>query len=81
MQSHFHVQPYNCVEVVLRCVVVGAVAIRRCFIFKKKKEEKVRSKRRKEKKGGMGKLGVKKARVRNWEKEDVHSTEARLGKA
>ena len=27
LQSHFHVQPNNCVEVVLRCVVVGVVTI------------------------------------------------------
>ena len=25
LQSHFHVQPNHCVEVVLRCVVVGVV--------------------------------------------------------
>ena len=25
LQSHFHVQPNNCVEVVYRCVVVGVV--------------------------------------------------------
>ena len=25
LKSHFHVQPNNCVEVVLRCVVVGVV--------------------------------------------------------
>ena len=27
LQSHFRVQPNNCVEVVLRCVVVGVVTI------------------------------------------------------
>ena len=27
LQNHFHVQPKHCVEVVLRCVVVGAVTI------------------------------------------------------
>ena len=27
LQSHFHVQPNNCVEVVLRCVGVGVVTI------------------------------------------------------
>ena len=27
LHSHFHVQPNNCVEVVLRCVVVGVVTI------------------------------------------------------
>ena len=27
LQSHFHVQPNNCVEVVLRCVIVGVVLI------------------------------------------------------
>ena len=27
LQSHFHVQPNNCVEVVLRCVDVGVVTI------------------------------------------------------
>ena len=27
LQSHFHVQPNNCVEVVLRCVVVGVLTI------------------------------------------------------
>ena len=27
LQSPFHVQPNNCVEVVLRCVVVGVVTI------------------------------------------------------
>ena len=27
LQSHFYVQPNNCVEVVLRCVVVGVETI------------------------------------------------------
>ena len=27
MQSHFHLQPNHCVEVVLRCVLVGVVTI------------------------------------------------------
>ena len=27
LHSHFHVLPNNCVEVVLRCVVVGVVTI------------------------------------------------------
>ena len=27
LQNHYHVQPNNCVEVVLRCVVVGVVTI------------------------------------------------------
>ena len=27
LQSYFHVQPNNCVEVVLRCVDVGVVTI------------------------------------------------------
>ena len=27
LQSHFRVQPNHCVEVVLRCVVVGVVTI------------------------------------------------------
>ena len=27
VHSHFHVQPNNCVEVVIRCVVVGVVTI------------------------------------------------------
>ena len=27
LQSYLHVQPNNCVEVVLRCVVVGVVTI------------------------------------------------------
>ena len=30
LQSHFHVQPNNCVEVVLRCVVVGVVTTKVC---------------------------------------------------
>ena len=28
LQSHFRVQPNNCVEFVLRCVVVGVVTMR-----------------------------------------------------
>ena len=33
LQSHFHVQPNNCVEVVLRCVVVGVVTKIKCQYF------------------------------------------------
>ena len=32
LQSHFHVQPNNCVEVVLRCVVVGVVTITQIWV-------------------------------------------------
>ena len=31
LQSHFRVQPNNCVEVVLRCVVVGVVTTMICL--------------------------------------------------
>ena len=34
LQSHFRVQPNNCVEVVLRCVVVGVVTIRKLNSYK-----------------------------------------------
>ena len=30
LQSHFHVKPNHCFEVVLRCVVVGVVTILSC---------------------------------------------------
>ena len=33
LQSYFHVQPNNCVEVVLRCVVVGVVTIYHNFVL------------------------------------------------
>ena len=33
MQSHFRVQPKNCVDVVLRCVVVGVVTIKAEFVL------------------------------------------------
>ena len=33
LQSHIHVQPNNCVEVVLRCVVFGVVTKIKCQYF------------------------------------------------
>ena len=33
LQSHFRVQPNNCVEVVLRCVVVRVVTIQKIMYF------------------------------------------------
>ena len=41
LQSHFHVQAINCVEVVLRCVVVRVVTIKSHTDSKSKKVEQM----------------------------------------